>query len=173
MRPLVLLLALSVPAWAGDPAQYNLVQSAQSIANAGSYVGSITLRRDSDNDVQGFSVEDRGGLYEVAGADQWCTAGGPCHVVQWKPLGEPAMIAPRADSQPLYPDFMKQFWHLVLPTGAPQTQPPAPHPMTEDECHARRGEWLTHIRIGDFAVCAWGSNIDHLDRVELMPRVTK
>ena len=44
IRPLIVLLALSVPAWAGDPAQYNLVQSAQSIANAGSYVGSITLQ---------------------------------------------------------------------------------------------------------------------------------
>lgn len=28
MRPLIVLLALSVPAQAGDPAQYNLVQSA-------------------------------------------------------------------------------------------------------------------------------------------------
>ena len=138
-RTALILLALSVPAWAG------------------SYVGTITLRRDSDNYAQGFSVEDRGGLYEVPGADQWCatTAGGPCHVVQWKPFGEPAVIQPIADSQPLYPDFMIQFRHLVLPIGDPAQYNLVQSPPVDMEVRAFAGPELQ----------------TQLDRIEQMLRV--
>lgn len=48
--------------------------------------------------------------------------------------------------------------------------PSQSHPMTEDECHAQRGEWVPHTRIGNFAACAFGTNIEQLDRIEVLLR---
>lgn len=86
-------------------------------ASAGSYIGTVTLRRDADSYSQSFSVEDRGGVYEAPGADQWCAAGVRCFVEAWRPIGEPAISQPVAVNQPPWPDFLVQFRHLVLPPG--------------------------------------------------------
>jgi hypothetical protein len=43
-------------------------------------------------------------------------------------------------------------------------------PMTEEECHLQRGEWVPHTRVGGFPACAFGSQIEQLDRIEAMLR---